>query len=55
VMFPLKLAVLFPAIYLLQRYREEAPPVLWHLILLAMITVGLAPGVRDMVRMILYV
>jgi uncharacterized membrane protein len=55
VMFPLKLAVIFPAVYLLQRYREEAPPVLWHLILLAMITVGLAPGVRDMVRMILYV
>lgn len=55
VMFPLKLAVVFPAIYLLQRYRDEAPPVLWYLILLAMITVGLAPGVRDMVRMILYV
>jgi uncharacterized membrane protein len=55
VMFPLKLAVIFPAIWLLQRYREEAPQVLWHLILLAMITVGLAPGIRDMVRMILYV
>jgi len=55
VMFPLKLAVLFPGIWLLQRYREEAPPALWHLILLAMITVGLAPGIRDMVRMILYV
>jgi len=55
VMFPLKLVVIFPAVYLLQRYREEAPQILWHLILLAMITVGLAPGVRDMVRMILYV
>ncbi len=55
VMFPLKLAVIFPAVYLLQHYRDEAPPVLWHLILLAMITVGLAPGIRDMVRMILYV
>lgn len=55
VMFPLKLAVLFPGIWLLQTYREEAPPALWHLILLAMITVGLAPGIRDMVRMILYV
>jgi uncharacterized membrane protein len=54
-MFPLKLAVLFPGIWLLQTYREEAPPALWHLILLAMITVGLAPGIRDMVRMILYV
>jgi uncharacterized membrane protein len=55
VMFPLKLVVLFPAVWLLQHYRDDAPQVLWHLILLAMITVGLAPGVRDMVRMILYV
>jgi uncharacterized membrane protein len=55
VMFPLKLAVLFPGVWVLQRYRSESPEALWHLILLAMITVGLAPGVRDMVRMVLYV
>ncbi len=55
VMFPLKLAVLFPGIYILERYRDEGPSILWHLIILAMITVGLAPGVRDMVRMVLYV
>jgi len=54
-MFPLKLLVLFPGIYVLQRFRNEGSPVLWHLIVLAMITVGLAPGVRDMVRMMLYV
>jgi uncharacterized membrane protein len=54
-MFPLKLLVLFPAIYVLQQYRKDAPSVLWHLILLAMIVVGLAPGIRDMVRMVLYV
>jgi len=54
-MFALKLAVLFPGIYLLQRFRAEGPGELWHLILLAMITVGLAPGIRDMVRMVLYV
>ena len=55
VMFPLKLVVLFPAIYVLQMYRKEAPQALWHLILLAMIVVGLAPGIRDMMRMVLYV
>ena len=55
VMFPLKLAVLFPGIWILQRYRDEGPAILWHLIVLAMITVGLAPGIRDMVRMVLYV
>jgi uncharacterized membrane protein len=54
-MFPLKLLVLFPGIYILEQFRNEGSPVLWHLIVLAMITVGLAPGVRDMVRMMLYV
>jgi uncharacterized membrane protein len=55
VMFPLKLLVLFPAIYVMQMYRKEATPAFWHLVLLAMIVVGFAPGVRDMVRMVLYV
>jgi uncharacterized membrane protein len=55
VMFPLKLLVLFPAIYVMQLYRREASPAFWHLVLLAMIVVGFAPGVRDMVRMVLYV
>jgi uncharacterized membrane protein len=55
VMFPLKLVVLFPAIYVMEMYRKEANPAFWHLVLLAMITVGFAPGIRDMVRMVLYV
>jgi uncharacterized membrane protein len=55
VMFPLKLVVLFPAVYIMEMYRKEANPAFWHLILLAMIIVGLAPGVRDMTRMVLYV
>jgi uncharacterized membrane protein len=54
-MFPLKLAVLFPAVYILQQYRKEAQPVLWHLILLAMIIVGFGPGVRGMIRMVLFI
>jgi len=54
-MFGLKLAVLIPAIYVLQIYRQEGNKELFHLIILAMIMVGLAPGIRDMVRMILYV
>jgi uncharacterized membrane protein len=55
VMFPLKLLVLFPAVYVMQLYRKEANPAFWHLVLLAMIVVGFAPGVRDMIRMVLYV
>jgi uncharacterized membrane protein len=54
-MFLLKIVVIIPAIYILEQYRREGNPGLWHLILLAMITVGMAPGVRDMVRMVLYV
>ncbi|NYT05199.1 MAG: DUF63 family protein [Methanomicrobiales archaeon] len=54
-MFPLKLAVVVPALYVLEMYRKEGNPELWHLVLLAMIMVGLAPGVRDMMRMVLYV
>ena len=55
VMFPLKLVVLFPAIYVMEMYRKEGNPAFWNLVLLAMITVGFAPGIRDMVRMVLYV
>ncbi len=55
VMYPLKLVVLFPAIYIMELYRKEANTAFWHLVLLAMIVVGFAPGVRDMVRMVLYV
>jgi uncharacterized membrane protein len=55
VMYPLKLVVLFPAIYIMQLYRKEANTAFWHLVLLAMIVVGFAPGIRDMVRMVLYV
>ncbi|NLM30428.1 MAG: DUF63 family protein [Methanomicrobiales archaeon] len=54
-MFLLKIAVLIPAIYILEMYKKEGSPGLWHLILLAMIAVGMAPGIRDMVRMVLHV
>ncbi|KUG20711.1 MAG: DUF63 family protein [Methanomicrobiaceae archaeon] len=54
-MFLLKLAVIIPGIYILEAYRREGNLELWHLILLAMIVVGLAPGIRGMVRMVLYV
>ncbi|WP_214021114.1 DUF63 family protein [Methanoculleus sp.] len=54
-MFLLKIAVIIPAIYVLEMYRREGSSDLWHLILLAMIVVGMAPGIRDLVRMVLYV
>jgi uncharacterized membrane protein len=54
-LFPVKLAVVIPAIYVLEMYRREGNREFANLVLLAMITVGLAPGVRDMVRMVLHV
>ncbi|MDN7011503.1 DUF63 family protein [Methanoculleus sp. FWC-SCC3] len=54
-MFLLKFAVIVPAVYVLEMYRREGSPGLWHLILLAMIVVGMAPGIRSLVRMVLYV
>lgn len=55
-MFALKIAVIIPAIYILEMYRREGgSKSLWHLIVLAMIVVGMAPGIRDLVRAMLYV
>ncbi|MDV2480624.1 DUF63 family protein [Methanoculleus sp. Wushi-C6] len=54
-MFLLKIAVLLPAIYVLELYRREGNSGLWHLILLAMIVVGMAPGIRGLMRMVLHV
>lgn len=55
VMFPLKLLVIIPGIYVLEIYRREDGSGIWYLIILAMIMVGMAPGIRDMTRMMLYV
>ncbi|WOX57772.1 DUF63 family protein [Methanoculleus receptaculi] len=54
-MFLLKFAVIVPAVYVLELYRREGDTGFWHLILLAMIIVGMAPGIRDLTRMVLYV
>src|SRR5512136_228238 len=54
-LFPLKLVVVIPAIYVRELYRREGNREFANLVLLAMIVVGLAPGVRDMVRMVLHV
>lgn len=55
IFFPLKIVVLLPAIYLMHTYKKEIQPAFWHLVILAMIIVGLGPGLRDMVQMVLYV
>lgn len=55
IMFPLKLLVIIPGIWILEQYRRTEDSGIWYLILLAMIMVGMAPGIRDMLRMVLYV
>ena len=51
VMFPLKLAVLLPVLYMIDRSLEE--PSLRNLTRLTLITLGLAPAVRNTLRLAL--
>jgi uncharacterized membrane protein len=54
-MFLLKLAVIIPAVYIMEQYKKEGNRELWFIIVLCMIVLGLAPGIRDLGRMVLYV
>lgn len=55
-MFLLKLAVLIPSIWILEKFRhEKGMEGLWHLIIFAMMVVGLGPGIRDLFRMVLWI
>lgn len=51
IMFPLKLAVLLPALYMIDRSLQE--PSLKNLTKLTLITLGLAPAVRNTLRLAL--
>lgn len=51
IMFPLKLAVLLPALWMIDRYLQE--PSLRNLTKLTLITLGLAPAVRNTLRLAL--
>ena len=52
-MFPLKLVILIPVLYLLDTQFDEKDRELKNLVLLALIVIGLAPAVRNTLRMIL--
>jgi uncharacterized membrane protein len=52
-MFLLKLGILIPVLYLLDIIFEEQEIELKNLVLLVLITIGLAPGVRNTLRMML--
>ncbi len=53
VMYPLKIVVFIPLLYLLDRGMEEDEIELTNFIKFALITIGLAPGIRDAMRLFL--
>lgn len=52
IMFPLKLAVLIPVLYMLNKYTKE-DKLLKNTIILAIISLGLAAGLRDALRLLM--
>lgn len=50
IMFPLKLAVIIPIIYLLNKYCDDKE--LRKFIMIAIFVLGLAPGLRDTLRLV---
>ncbi len=52
-MFPLKLVILIPVLYLLETQFDERERELKNLVLLALLVIGLAPAVRNTLRMVL--
>ena len=52
-MFPLKLVILIPVLYLLETQFDEEESELKNLVLLTLLVIGLAPAVRNTLRMIL--
>jgi len=54
VMFPLKLSVLIPTLYILDRYFSEEEDIdLKNIVLLTVLMLGIGPGIRNMLRMTL--
>ncbi len=52
-MYPLKLGILIPVLYLLDTQFDEKERELKNLVLLALLVIGLAPAVRNTLRMVL--
>ena len=53
VMYPLKLAVTIPVLFIIDQYLKTESKNLTGLVKLAILTVGLAPAIRDILRMTL--
>ncbi len=53
IMYPLKLAVIIPVLYIIDHYLKEESQSLTGLVKLAILTVGLAPAIRNTLRMTL--
>ncbi|MGZ7181474.1 MAG: DUF63 family protein [Halobacteriota archaeon] len=53
IMYPLKIAVIIPVLYIIDHYLKEESQSLTGLVKLAILTVGLAPAIRNTLRMTL--
>ncbi len=53
IMYPLKLVVIIPVLYIIDHYLKEESKSLTGLVKLAILTVGLAPAIRNTLRMTL--
>jgi uncharacterized membrane protein len=51
VMYPLKLVVTIPVLFIIDQYLKNESKTLVGLVKLAILTVGLAPAIRDILRM----
>ncbi|HJJ46942.1 MAG TPA: DUF63 family protein [Methanocorpusculum sp.] len=56
IMFALKAVILILAIWMLERLRsDEKLTIIWYLVIFVMMIVGLGPGIRDLMRAVLWI
>ena len=50
-MFPVKIAVVLPVLYIIDRYGKDSPKSFVNFIKIVVLILGLAPGLRDLMRL----
>lgn len=56
IMFALKAVILILAIWVLEKLRtDEKLTIIWYLVIFVMMIVGLGPGIRDLIRAVLWI
>ena len=56
IMFALKAVILIIAIWVLEKLKaDEKLTIVWYLVIFVMMIVGLGPGIRDLMRAVLWI